>query len=304
MTEAPSNTSNHQRLNEMLIHLTPLGAVIPYSLCYDSNGHIWVATKGGLFKFRSNDEPPIVERKNPFPKKIAPYCQVLNFGDKIIHVQTDDKANLTEFRILNLDGDVEHEQFIDGKIQSVAANGNGDLFMTKQPEAGADESIIYKTNIDAPLGWDELGSSFDFYFQSICVLDNDTLLVATTSIPINIYSRQSLKIVDANTGNVRKTFSSAGKEPGQIYFPRAIQTFHDDALVLDKTGRIQRFNRDGDFIELSASIDAYLGNGFVIKDEEAVIVCSGIVLDEEGKTVCDDWIETIKLDGSTWSASK
>jgi hypothetical protein len=88
--------------------------------------------------------------------------------------------------------------------------------------------------------------------------------------------------------------------------------------VLDKTGRIQRFNRNGDFIELSASIDAYLGNGFVIKDDEAVLVCSGIVLDEvplhilininihfqEGKTVCDDWIETIKLDGSTWSASK
>jgi hypothetical protein len=43
-----------------------------------------------------------------------------------------------------LNGDVEHEQFIDGKIQSITVNENGDFFMTKQPEAGADESIIYK----------------------------------------------------------------------------------------------------------------------------------------------------------------
>lgn len=83
MTEAPSNTSNHQRLDEMLIHLTPAGAVIPYSACYDSNGHLWVATKGGIFKFGSKGEPPLFERKNAFPKKIAPYCQVLAFKDKV-----------------------------------------------------------------------------------------------------------------------------------------------------------------------------------------------------------------------------
>lgn len=118
MTEAPSNTANHQRLDEMLIHLTPAGAVIPYNLCFDSDGHIWVATKGGIFKFQKKGEPPLFERKNMFPKKIAPYCQVLAFRDKvafhvsilficsfqIIHVQTDDKGALTEFRVLNLNG--------------------------------------------------------------------------------------------------------------------------------------------------------------------------------------------------------
>lgn len=63
---------------------------------------------------------------------------------QIIHVQTDDKAALTEFRVLDLNGEIEHEQFIDGKIQSLAVNSDGEFFMTKQPAAGSDESIIYK----------------------------------------------------------------------------------------------------------------------------------------------------------------
>jgi hypothetical protein len=303
MTEPESDTSNHQRLDEMLIHLTPIGAVIPYNLCYDSNGHIWIATKGGIFKFKGTegkDEPPLFERKNMFPKKIAPYCQVIAFKDKIIHVQADDKGQLTEFRVLDLDGNIEHEQFIDGKIQSLAVNNNGDFFMTKQPSAGAEESIIYKTSIDTLLGWEELSSSFDYCFQNICVYDDETLFVATTSIPINLYSKQNLQIIDASDGSIKKTFSSAGKEKGKIFFPRSIQRFNDDILVLDKTGRLQRFNKDGGFVEQSAAIDAYLGNGFVVRENEAVIACSGIVLDSEGTTACDDWIEAIKLDGSKW----
>lgn len=72
--------------------------------------------------------------------------------------------------------------------------------------------------------------------------------------------------------------------------------------MLDKTGRIQRFTKGGEFVEQSAAIDAYLGNGFVVQDDKAVIACSGIVLDGEGTTVCDDWIEAIKLDGSTWTS--
>lgn len=50
--------------------------------------------------------------------------------------------------------------------------------------------------------------------------------------------------------------------------------------MLDKTGRIQRFNQNGDFVEQSAAIDAYLGNGFVVHNDQAIIACSGIVLDE------------------------
>ncbi|VDK25683.1 unnamed protein product, partial [Anisakis simplex] len=77
MTENLSNTSNHQRLDEMFIHLTPKGATVPYSLCVDSERNVWVASKGGLFKFDSTGKNLLFERRNPFPKKISPYCQVL-----------------------------------------------------------------------------------------------------------------------------------------------------------------------------------------------------------------------------------
>lgn len=57
---------------------------------------------------------------------------------------SEDKANLTEFCILDLNGNVEHEQFIDGKIRSLAVNEKGELFLTKQFAVGSDESVIYK----------------------------------------------------------------------------------------------------------------------------------------------------------------
>jgi hypothetical protein len=37
---------------------------------------------------------------------------------------------------------MEHEHFVDGKIQSLAVTADGDLFMTKQPVG--DESIIWR----------------------------------------------------------------------------------------------------------------------------------------------------------------
>jgi len=96
------------------------------------------------------------------------------------------------------------------------------------------------------------------------------------------------------------TFSAMGKEEGQIYFPRCLHRYQDGILILDKTGRFQKFTRTGQYIELSAKIDSFIGNGFVIKNDEAVILCSGIVLDSKGVTICDDWVEAIKLDGRKW----
>lgn len=49
---------------------------------------------------------------------------------------------------------------------------------------------------------------------------------------------------------------------------------------MDKTGRFQRFSRDGKFIEISAKIDSYIGNGFFLLDDKAIVTCSGIVLNE------------------------
>lgn len=83
MTEAPSKTSNHQRLNEMMVHLTPKGALIPYNLCFDPSGCIWVASKGGLFKLNSDGKEVLFQYKNEFPKKMAPYCQVKHHNDKV-----------------------------------------------------------------------------------------------------------------------------------------------------------------------------------------------------------------------------
>lgn len=52
---------------------------------------------------------------------------------------------------------------------------------------------------------------------------------------------------------------------------------------MDKTGRFQQFSREGKFVEISAKIDSYLGNGFILRDDEAIVACSGIVLNEVKK---------------------
>lgn len=84
MTEPQSKTSNHQRLEEMLFHLTPNGAVIPYSLCMDDDNNIWVSAKGGLFKLDETASKILFQRKNAFPKKIGPYTQVIHFNKKVL----------------------------------------------------------------------------------------------------------------------------------------------------------------------------------------------------------------------------
>ncbi|KAL3101312.1 hypothetical protein niasHT_028068 [Heterodera trifolii] len=306
MPEKPSKTSDHQRLEEMLCHLTPHGAAVPYNVCFDSDHCLWVASKGGLFKFvvgsSGNQSKLVFHFKNEFPRKMAPYTQVLYFNSKIIYVCAEEKSDLSVFRIFSLDGTNEHEHIIDGKVQSVAISQNGDLYMTKQPTHGTEESAIWRSHIDHPMAWEEFCSTFDECFQSLCVYDNDTIAVAVVSSPVNLYSKQCIKWVATNDCRIIGSFSTSGKDNGQIFFPRCLQKHGDSLLILDKTGRIQKFTREGHFVEISAKIDDYIGNGFTIREDEAVVACSGIVKDEEGKTVCDDWVENIRLDGSRWTA--
>ncbi|KHN74471.1 Uncharacterized protein C45G9.5 [Toxocara canis] len=268
------------------------------NLCLDRENNVWVAAKGGLFKFDADGKNLLFERKNPFPKKISPYCQVLHYDGKIIHAYAEEQSGTTELRIFDLSGNMLHEQFIDGKVFSLAISEEGDLYMTKQPFG--EDSIIYKTSIDCPLGWDEVVSEDEYIFQAMCILDSNTLLVSTCSAPINMYSKQSLRIVDVAKQSVVKSFSTKGKNDGEVHFPRCIQRYGNDAVVLDKTGRLQRFSRDGQFVGIVAQIDAYLGNGFIVEGERAVIACSGIVLNTAQEAVCDDWLEKINLDGSRW----
>lgn len=48
----------------------------------------------------------------------------------------------------------------------------------------------------------------------------------------------------------------------QSYVPYPLR-YEDGVLILDKTGRFQKFDRSGKNSEVMAQIDSYIGNGFV-----------------------------------------
>lgn len=49
---------------------------------------------------------------------------------------------------------------------------------------------------------------------------------------------------------------------------------------MDKSGRFLHFSIDGEFLGLLAEVDAYLANGFCIKNDAALMSLSGVVLDQ------------------------
>ncbi|CAJ0564940.1 unnamed protein product, partial [Mesorhabditis spiculigera] len=297
-TQPLSDTSDYQRFDEMLVHLTPLGCTVPYNVVYDGNGDLWVASKGGLFKICGKKRHLLWARKNPFPKKQAAYPQVAIHNDTIIHTTADDNDKMTELRFFDLEGNQKHEQFIDGLVQSLAVSPDGTMYISKQPRG--EEYCIYKASFDAPLGWDELCADFDMAFQALCAYDDGLLISACAKVPVNVYSKQCLKWINTETGAVVKKVSCEGKNDSEIFFPRKIQRHNDDIILVDKTGRFLKFDKSGEYKGLAAQIDAYLANGFCIKDDGAAIVCSGIVQDDAKRSVCDDWVEVIPLDGSSW----
>uniref|UniRef100_A0A0N5A8F3 SGL domain-containing protein n=1 Tax=Syphacia muris TaxID=451379 RepID=A0A0N5A8F3_9BILA len=289
-----SNTSDHQRFDEMFIHLTPKGAVVPYNLCIDVDGNYWVASKGGLFKFGVL----YYDKKVVFFDNMMLVCffftLIYSVSIKIIYASAEDQVGLTEFRVFDLSGNMLQECFIDGKVQGMAITSGGDLFLTKQVQG--DESAIF--SIICPSGWEPVFDDVDIAFQTICMYDSSTLITATCSLPMNMYS--NIQVIDVKKQKTVTSFSKSGKEDGEVYFPRCIRRYNDNILVLDKTGRIQEFTLTGEFVRIAAQIDAYLGNGFTVDGEQAVIACSGIVMGRDNETICDDWIEKINLDGSKW----
>ncbi|CAJ0942805.1 unnamed protein product, partial [Mesorhabditis belari] len=303
-TEAPSDTFDHQRFDEMLVHLTPLGCTIPYNVAYDGNGDIWVAGKGGLFKICGQRNFLLWSAKNDFPKKQAAYPQVVVYKDTIIHTTADDNEKITEMRFFEYDGTKKHEQFIDGLIQSLVVSESGIMYITKQLKLHGESSIIYKTSIETPLGWEELCSDDDLAFQALCSFDDSLLISACAKMPVNMYSKQCLKWIDANTGETIKRVSVEGRKPGEIFFPRKIHRLAEDIVLMDKTGRFLKFDKTGEYIGVVAEIDAYLANGFCIQGNEATIACSGIVQNDDKRSLCDDWLENIRLDGSSWKQQR
>ena len=88
-----------------MCHLTPEKAVVPYNICFglyhffgtksisvfdqwiftsDLENNIWVASKGGLFKFDPAGKELLFCLRNDFPKKVAPYTQVLLHKTKVL----------------------------------------------------------------------------------------------------------------------------------------------------------------------------------------------------------------------------
>jgi hypothetical protein len=107
--------------------------------------------------------------------------------------------------------------------------------------------------------------------------------------------------IDINERKILAEFGSGNghDEPGQLYFPRSIQRYDSDTsvAVLDKSGRIQLFNTTSPDAtpQLLAKVDAYLGNGFMVRanDRHLIVCCSGLILDHNEKAACDDWLEEI-----------
>ncbi|KAL6726816.1 hypothetical protein Aduo_008748 [Ancylostoma duodenale] len=298
MVEPKSDTSDLQRFDEMWLHLTPRGATVPYNVCHDSEGNVWVATKGGLFKFDGNRRTTIWERKNMFPKKMAPFPQVVFHNGTIVYTCAEDKDRTTELRFFTLSGEMTHEQFIDGLLISLTIADNGDMYISKQPDGP--NSVIYRASMETPLAWEEVVESSGDAFYTLCALDNKTLVAAMSTRPMNMYSKQRMVLIDTKAGRIKSSFSKEGKQGSDIFFPRAIRKYGEDIVVMDKSGRFMCFSAKGEYKGLLAEIDAYLANGFCIKDNAALMALSGVVLDQENRTICDDWLEWINFDGSSW----
>lgn len=304
MTEKPSDTSDDQRFDEMYIHLTPRGATVPYNVTFDPEGNLWVATKGGLFKFDGTRRTTLWERKNLFPKKMAAFPQVVSYKDQIIYTCGEANEKMTEFRIFSLDGTMKHESFIDGLLVSLTVSDEGEIFITKQP-TGVEKSAIYRASVDAPIGWDEVVTvELGEGFFALCSLNEETLVAAVSQTPMNPYSKQRLVFVNVLENTVTKSFTSEGKTDGLIFFPRTIRRYEEGFLLVDKAGRFLKYDMEGNFVGKLAEIDAYLANGFCVKDKEALMALSGIVLDSDKRTICDDWLEFIKLNGTTWAQQR
>ncbi|KHJ82214.1 hypothetical protein OESDEN_18094 [Oesophagostomum dentatum] len=99
--------------------------------------------------------------------------------------------------------------------------------------------------METPLAWEEVVESSADGFYALCALDDKTLLAAMSTRPVNMYSKQRMVLIDTKAGRIKSSFSKAGKEGSDIFFPRTIRKYGEDVVIMDKSGRFMRFSAKG-----------------------------------------------------------
>lgn len=64
-----------------LIQLTEDGAVVPYGVCIDSHDCIWVASKGGIFRYDRTGRC-LFSEKHDHPKQISAFSAIQYIPDQ------------------------------------------------------------------------------------------------------------------------------------------------------------------------------------------------------------------------------
>ena len=57
-------------------------ALIPYGVCVDEERHVWVASKGGLFKLSEDGASCLFSEVNRNYKQVGAFCQVFTTKDR------------------------------------------------------------------------------------------------------------------------------------------------------------------------------------------------------------------------------
>lgn len=105
----------------------------------------------------------------------------------------------------------------------MAVSETGEIFLASQPSAR--KSDLLRGHVDDLSTFETIASSTEFQFDQLCCLPGKQLLIVSGArLPTNPYSDQHLSLMDFD-GRTLSTFSKAGKDDGDIHWPRAIEVW-------------------------------------------------------------------------------